>query len=332
MTSAQSTGSITGRMREAARALLGSLDPDQHSAIRSTLDAPDARVWTYLPGPRPGLSLEQVSTESAGLALALVATASGLDDLTRGAIELERVRRALASGSTPSTDRYWLRVSGSPDDDAWGWRIGGHHLAVHVTVAGSGYTVTPHFLGAEPARVPSGPLQGHRLLAPEEDFARGLLGALDPDRLRAAVVAGVAPADILTRHDPVADASVLPPGLPRADMPAAGQDLLDRLVRRYLSRSPEDYARQCWAEIEQAGLDQVRFAWAGPIDPTRGDHPGHYYCITGPTMIIEYDNTQDGANHAHSVWRHRRDDWGEDLLRTHYRDSHSQKKRGQPPG
>jgi Protein of unknown function (DUF3500) len=44
---------------------------------------------------------------------------------------------------------------------------------------------------------------------------------------------------------------------------------------------------------------------------------------TGPSFLIEYDNSQNYANHIHSVRRDLRDDWGEDLLRNHYKESHS---------
>jgi hypothetical protein len=68
----------------------------------------------------------------------------------------------------------------------------------------------------------------------------------------------------------------------------------------------------------EAGLDEVHFGWAGGSQPGQG----HYYSILGPTLLIEYDNTQDGANHIHSVWRDLRDDWGTDLLARHYAAQH----------
>ena len=58
----------------------------------------------------------------------------------------------------------------------------------------------------------------------------------------------------------------------------------------------------------------MTFAWAGPDEPGRG----HYYAVRGPMFLVEYDNTQDGANHIHSVWRDLANDWGEDLLARHY--------------
>ena len=39
----------------------------------------------------------------------------------------------------------------------------------------------------------------------------------------------------------------------------------------------------------------------GPAPPTPGEP--HYYRLQGPRLLVEWDNTQRGANHAHSVWR-----------------------------
>jgi hypothetical protein len=62
----------------------------------------------------------------------------------------------------------------------------------------------------------------------------------------------------------------------------------------------------------------VTFAWSGSEEPGRG----HYYAVRGPTFVIEYDNTQDGANHVHAVWRELANDWGEDLLARHLGAAH----------
>ena len=73
-------------------------------------------------------------------------------------------------------------------------------------------------------------------------------------------------------------------------------------------------ADQDLAKIQRAGWDKVLFAWAGSIKPGEG----HYYRVQGPTFLLEYDNTQNNANHIHSVWRDFENDFGEDLLRRHY--------------
>ena len=301
-----------------ASALLASLSDAELALARGSLDDPQLTEWSYLPGDRPGLPVEGLSSAQHARVLELLRSAhSPLGaELAVGAIEVERVRRELVTGARPDGDRYWVRVLGEPDgDQPWGWRINGHHLAVHVVVAGDAFTVTPHFLGSEPARVPS----GDRLLGLEEDLARELATGLDPDQRTLGHAAEHAPDDILTRHDPVADLDLLPSGIGRDQLRPDQRDLLDRLVRRYLERAPREYAEHCWAEALEAGDDRIRFAWAGPTEPGEG----HYYCVTAPDFLIEYDNTQDDANHAHSVWRHLRDDWGGDLLRAHYARSHA---------
>ena len=68
--------------------------------------------------------------------------------------------------------------------------------------------------------------------------------------------------------------------------------------------------------MNDAGFDKVYFAWAGGLEPGQG----HYYRIQGPTFMIEYDNTQNHANHVHSVWRDPANDFGEDLLKKHYQE------------
>ena len=206
---------------------------------------------------------------------------------------------------------------GSPEAEVWAWRVNGHHLAVHVAVVGSAVAVTPSFFGSEPARVLTGPHAGLRVLTTEEDLARELVTRLDGDRRSVAVVSDNAPRDILTRDDPVADPGVLFRGIGHDDLDVLGQELLHRLVRHYFDRTPEPRARAAWQDVLGAGLEQVHFAWAGGLRPGEG----HYYSVAGPTFLLEYDNTQDDANHIHSVWRDLRHDWGGDLLAQHYAES-----------
>jgi hypothetical protein len=70
-------------------------------------------------------------------------------------------------------------------------------------------------------------------------------------------------------------------------------------------------------QIRSAGKN-IYFAWSGGI---HRDEP-HYYRVQTPSFIIEFDNTQDAANHIHSVWRDLRGDFGADLLKVHYHTSH----------
>jgi hypothetical protein len=98
------------------------------------------------------------------------------------------------------------------------------------------------------------------------------------------------------------------------------RELLMRLIRHYVERTNEELSSQYWRKLEQAGLETITFAWAGGQEPGQG----HYYAIKGTTFLIEYDNTQNGANHIHSVLRDITGDWGEDLLAAHYAESHTE--------
>ncbi|WP_345568550.1 DUF3500 domain-containing protein [Nonomuraea rosea] len=309
-------------MRQAVRRFLGSLDTGRRSAATAAFGSAERTEWSYLPGPRPGLPLVEMTSGQQELALALLDLGCGVTGArtARGVIELERVRRRLVTGVDEiDGDRYWFRVFGDPEGAGpWAWRVNGHHLAVHITVVGDSIAVTPSFLGAEPAMVLSGPRRGLRLLADEEEMGRALLADLAPHQRSIAITGAVAPDDVLTRNDPVAELDRIPRGLSYADMPSPSRALLERLIRRYFDRAPGWYGETCWQNALDAGLDKVTFAWTG--SDQRGQ--GHYYCVAGPTFLLEYDNTQDDANHIHSVWRDLRADWGEDLLARHYADHH----------
>lgn len=317
---------LLSQMRESAVRLVASFDDDARAAGLGPFGSPDRRVWTYLPGPRPGVRLGDLDAQQRGLVRDLVASALS-DSGARTAdevMELDGVLRDLEreeglGGSERRDPRhYWFRVLGDPAGEVWAWHLAGHHLAVHLTVVGDEVAATPLFFGANPAVVPRGPRSGWQVLAAEEALARDLLGALEPGQLAVAVVSASAPDDIATRHDPVADPSVVPAGLARGDLDVAQRRRLDALVRCYLYRVHDDLAAWAWRSVVDGGLDAVTFAWAGSLQPGGG----HYYAIKGSTFLIEYDNTQSWANHVHTVWRDLRRDWGSDLLAAHHAASH----------
>jgi hypothetical protein len=229
-------------------------------------------------------------------------------------IRLEGVLREI-QGSFRDPALYYFSVFGEPSlERPWGWRLEGHHLSLNYTVVdGSGVAHTPSFFGANPATVRSGPLTGLRALGPEEDLARELLKSLDPAQRKRAILADRAPADIVTgdekRVDPLA-----PAGIRAAELTEAQRAILVRLLDEYLARMPEDVAAARRAAIVRDGIPDVAFAWAGGVEPGQG----HYYRIQGASFVVEYDNTQNGANHVHTVWRDFHGDFGRDLLREHY--------------
>jgi hypothetical protein len=188
----------------------------------------------------------------------------------------------------------------------WGWRIEGHHVSVNFVVdKGEVTATTPFFLGANPAEVLNGPRQGLRTLEGEEDIARELMLALDAGRRGRATILKEAPRDIVTFNNLKADPGA-PLGLPASAMSAKQREILNRLLELYVTRSPEDLAESRRKELRAAGLDKVYFGWAGGLERRQG----HYYRLQGPTFLVEYDDTQNDANHIHTVWRDLRGDFG----------------------
>jgi hypothetical protein len=309
------------KMGSRVAAFLDGLDAEQRRRATVAFDIPDHRHWTYLPGARPGLRLADMAAEQREEALALLDEAcSAAGAMTaRAVIDLDLIRRRLNGEPDADDDEYWVRVLGDPrGGDPWAWRLNGHHLAIHFTVVGDEVATTPQFFGAEPAVVPSGPHRGLRILPAEEELARTLLARLDRSQRAAAIVADVAPDDILTRHDPIADPAVIPAGVPWSRLAGSQHAALGRLIRLYFDRASAEVADAAWTAAVDAGLEAVEFSWAGPLELGEG----HYYAVRGPTFLVEYDNTQDDANHIHSVWRDLRRDWGRDLLGEHYAHAH----------
>jgi hypothetical protein len=216
-------------------------------------------------------------------------------------------------------DLYYFTLFGRPSlQEPWAWRVEGHHLSLNFLVmAGERVASAPYFFGANPARVNQGPLVGWRLLSAEEDLARDLLLGLGKNQCSQVLIEAVAPADILTDNEARVNLES-PAGLPYGDMTAGQQQTLMTLILEYATRLPEEVADVRLNRIDRDGRKFIYFAWAGSAKPNEP----HYYRIHGPGFLIEYDNTQNQANHIHTVWRDFRNDWGEDLLASHYAKSH----------
>jgi hypothetical protein len=302
-----------------ARTFLSTLNARQRAVAAFPFDDPERSRWAYVPQERAGVPLRAMDAEQRAAAFGVLGT--GLSErgtqLARGIIDLEGTLRVLEGlrGARRDPDLYYLALFAGPGGThPWGWRFEGHHLSVNVTDLGPhGQIVAPLFMGANPARVPSGPKQGLRLLAAEEDLAFELLHMLDPHQRARATIATQTFGDIVTRNDPAVRPMAFA-GLPAAEMTIAQQRQLRRLLELYAGRMADSSAHRQLQHIEHAGFGRLRFAWAGAQRPREP----HYYRIHGPTVLVEYDNTQGGANHIHTVWRDLENDFGRDLLRRHY--------------
>ena len=100
--------------------------------------------------------------------------------------------------------------------------------------------------------------------------------------------------------------------MPASELDAEQRGMLRALLGTYLDRVPPDVSPVRRYD-DEAALDAVHVAWAGPTTPGAP----HYYRVQGPRLLVEWDNTQRGANHAHSVWRDPGSDFGLDVLARH---------------
>jgi hypothetical protein len=313
--------SLPALMRTAAADLLGALPDEQlRLAARSFGDDPARRWVEYRPEARPGACLADFSVPARKAAHRLLAT--GLSEYAfaqaMGIVALEEVLDRREGGVVNRhIGDYWVAVFGDPAGDApWGWRFEGHHVSVTMTIVGDEVSPAPVFLGANPACVTCAGQPVSRPLGPEEDLARALLAELSPAQRATAVVADQAPDDIQSATRARAEEGIEPLGLAASGLGPVPRAMLGQLVAVYLGRLREPLAAR---EAARVGAMELYFAWAGPPGPgTR-----HYYRVQGDDLLIEYDNTTSNGNHAHTVLRRPRSDFGDDVLAAHYGLAHA---------
>jgi hypothetical protein len=304
-------------MKEAAGRLLETLEAAQREKIRWPFESEQRLDWHFIPRERKGISLKEMTGAQRAAAFDLLRAGLSASGFTKAETirSLENVLRALGGSVIRDPELYFFTIFGDPTSSApWGWRYEGHHISQNWTIAGGkAIATTPAFFGANPAEVREGPLKGTRALANEEDLARALLESLTAEQRREAIVDDTAPPDIVTGNSRKA-AIAGNAGLAASAMSARQQALLMRLIEEHASSQPPALSEARLERARAAGLSAVRFAWMGSEQRGRG----HYYRIQGTTFLIEYDNTQNDANHQHVVWRDFDGDFGLDMLGRHY--------------
>jgi hypothetical protein len=311
-------------MAGAATAFLSALGADARRRAVFAFGDKERLNWGYVPRRRQGLPFKEMAAPARSAAHELMKASLSEMGYAKAVnvIRLEGVLRQLETFGALMRDpeNYSVSVFGTPGAAApWGWRLEGHHLSLNFTlVPGKPVAVTPAFLGANPAEVRAGALEGLRTLAGEEDLARTLAQGMDERQRRRMVIAASSPGDIVSgpgRQESLAS----PAGIAAAELAPAQRAMLLRLVEEYARNMRAEIADEELRRLREAGLERLHFAWAGPLDAG-----AHYYRIHGPTVLIELDNTQNEANHIHSVWHDPRNDFGADLLRAHYEHGHRQ--------
>jgi hypothetical protein len=309
---------------QAANHFLDSLTTEQKATAMIAFESDERQNWFYTPVPRKGLQVREMSPYQKRLATALLAAGLSQQGFIKAEtiMSLEDVLRIAEKddGERRNPEKYYFSIFGTPSDSKpWGYRVEGHHVSQNYTVIGGKIADSPSFFGSNPREVRVGPRKGLRVLAQEEDLARTFMESLTPDQQKTAIVDKEAYKDILTTNSRVAALKGQASGIAASTLNDKQFGLLTDLLHMYADNMPEQLAAARMQQVKAVGKN-IYFAWAGVLE----FGGPHYYRVQSPTFLVEYDCTQDNANHIHSVWRDFNGDWGMDVLKEHYKMSHNE--------
>jgi hypothetical protein len=313
-------------MVQAAQHFLDSLSPEQKERAQYKFEDEERFDWHFIPKTRKGLAIREMMPQQREMATALLA--AGLSQTgfikAENIMSLDQILLLMEGGTGPWRDpqNYYVTIFGDPKQDGtWGYRFEGHHISQNYTIVNGRVVDAPSFFGANPAEVRQGPRKGLRTLAAEDDYGYEMVNALDDQQKQAAIVDKTAYKDIITMASREAALNGQPNGLSAAKMNADQYEKLISLIEVYADNVPPQMAQARMQLAKNTPKAEMYFAWSGSTQ--RGDL--HYYRVQSPVFLIELDNTQNGGNHIHSVWRDYKNDWGADLLKAHYQSSHNVK-------
>lgn len=315
-------------MYKAGDHFLNLLNKEQKIKIMYPFDSTERYTWHFIPkDDRKGLSINEMNTAQRDAAIQLMKTALSKDGYKKASaiMNLEKILKVIEQRGEDDhyrdTGKYFFTIFGQPSaKDIWGWRLDGHHLSLSFCSQSNRLVSgTPGFFGANPAVVLSGPEKGLEILKDETALALELVHSLNKNQLLKTIIDSTAPADIITYNHRKAMIEK-PAGLSFSDMTKQQQKICIQLLSVYIQRYTHLFATNMMKDVETAGMDKLLFAWAGSTESGTG-HP-KYYRLQGPTIIIEYDNTQNNGNHIHSVVRDLKNDFGGDELMEHYKKNH----------
>jgi hypothetical protein len=285
--------------------------------------------WHFVPrSDRKGIPLEELNEQQKKAAFDLLGVClskRGVQHVT-DIIQLENILKQLegrgANDRYRDAGKYYFTIFGQPvEKGTWGWRLEGHHISFTFSADNNRIVSgTPGFLGANPAIVPNGAQKGKETLKEETDGGFTLLQSLTKEQVSRAVINEKALPEIITFDKRMAMIEH-PQGIRYNELNKEQQGLFIKLIQVYIHRYTKLFSDDMMKELTAAGLDKLQFAWAG--SQQRQSTDGYYYRIQGPTIIIEYDNTQNNANHVHSVLHDLKHDFGTDELAEHYHTNHA---------
>jgi len=306
---------------KAAENFIQSLSAIQKSKATFSFEEMNRFNWHFVPASqseRDGIVMKTLDSNQKTLLLDVLhcfLSDKGFEK-TKGIMSLEYVLQQLEPQNTHRIpENYSIAIYGKPNKDSiWGWKFGGHHIALNFTIINDKVAFAPFFFGANPGNVKDGAQIGFRALKDEEDFGFELLNSLDTNQLKKAVFTNIAFKEIVTTNAPKV-APLKAEGIVANELTNPQKIILNKLIVCYLSTMPKKIAEARIKKIKNEDFNDIYFGWAGALNKENG----HYYRIQGKSFLIEFDNTQNKANHIHTVWRDfNGGDYGEDLIQEHY--------------
>lgn len=307
-----------------AMAFVNSLNDAQKKKAVYPFDEMNRYEWHYVPAAmaaRTGIAVKDLDSAQKQKLYALMQVYLSKEGYakTKDIMSFEYLLKEMEPNNPMRIpENYFVTVYGVPaKDSTWGWKFTGHHIALNFTIVNDQLSFAPFFFGVYPGEVKEGPRKGTRLLKDEEDLGFQLVNSLSAEQKQKALFALEAFTEIVTTNS--TQVKQLPPeGIFAKDMTHDQKIILNKLIVAYLFSMPADIAKIRMKKIAAEDMDAIRFGWAGGTEPGKP----HYYRVQGASFLIEFDNTQNKANHVHTVWRDFNGDYGRDLLREHYHNTH----------
>jgi len=308
-----------------ARDFLSTLSPELKSRAQYPFDDAERFNWNFVPVKRNGLTYYDFSDKQRDAATVLLKSSLSEQGYKKAMaiVNLENILIVVEKQAPDSRYRdplnYHFTFFGDPaEGKPWAWRFEGHHVALNFTsIGGEIVSSTPSFFGSNPGIVKDGESKGQEVLKEETKLGFELINALNANQRVTAIFSEKAPAEIISGNSRKA-VPLTPNGISFKELSKEQQTLFLKLLDVYVKNYAFGFSKKLMDKIKNAGMDNLHFAWAGSLTPG----VANYYRIQGPMLLIEYDNTQNNANHVHTTVRDLKDDFAEDILREHYAKEH----------
>jgi hypothetical protein len=304
---------------------LGTLTPELKSRVQYAFDDAERFNWNFVPIKRNGLTYYDFSDKQRDAAMVLLKSSLSEQGYKKAMaiVNLENVLMVVEKQAPDSRYRdpfnYHFTVFGHPaEGKPWAWRFEGHHVALNFTsIGGEVVSSTPSFFGSNPGIVKEGESKVLEVLKEETKLGFELINSLNVNQRATAIFSEKAPAEIISGNNRKA-VPLTPDGISFKELSKEQQTLFLKLLDVYVKNYAFGFSKKLMEKIKNAGIENLHFAWAGSLAPG----VANYYRIQGPMLLIEYDNTQNNANHVHTTVRDLNDDFAEDILREHYAKEH----------